>query len=152
MVARAWRRILRWLLSPVVQEIINSEIRVWGNPSRLHIARSARMINTLFNVSSGHIHVGEFTFTGHNVAILAGRHDMNTFMSERMERVPTDGCDVVIGEGVWIGSNATILGPCRIGDHAVIAANALVRHDVAPYTVVAGTPAKVVRTLDRVAS
>lgn len=143
------RRILKKLLRPVVHEIINSDIRVWGDVSRLKIAKSARMVNTLFNLSSGYIHVGELTFTGHNVSIITGRHDQNSFMAERMDGVPQHGSDIFIGNGVWIGSNAIILGPCRIGDHAVIAAGSLVRRDVEPYSVVAGMPAKTVRVLNR---
>jgi acetyltransferase-like isoleucine patch superfamily enzyme len=37
-----------------------------------------------------------------------------------------------------------VLGPCRIGDHAVVAAGALVKDDVPPYAIVAGVPARVV--------
>jgi acetyltransferase-like isoleucine patch superfamily enzyme len=42
-----------------------------------------------------------------------------------------------------------VLGPVTIGDHAVVAGGSLVREDVAPYTVVAGRPAKVVKTIAR---
>ncbi|MCK6407219.1 MAG: hypothetical protein L6Q60_14570 [Rhodocyclaceae bacterium] len=51
----------------------------------------------------------------------------------------------VIGNGVDIGAGARILGPIRIGDNAVIGANAVVICDVAPNSVVAGVPAKVIR-------
>ena len=62
---------------------------------------------------------------------------------------PHDGHDVVIGEGVWLATQALVLGPVTIGEHAVVAGGSLVREDVAPYTVVAGRPARVVRTLRR---
>jgi maltose O-acetyltransferase len=55
----------------------------------------------------------------------------------------------VIGEGVWLASHVLVLGPVTIGDHAVVAGGSLVREDVAPYTVVAGRPAKVVKTIAR---
>jgi acetyltransferase-like isoleucine patch superfamily enzyme len=42
-----------------------------------------------------------------------------------------------------------VLGPVKIGDHAVVAAGSLVREDVEPYTVVAGRPAKVVKKIAR---
>ncbi|MEY2443252.1 MAG: hypothetical protein QOJ46_2678, partial [bacterium] len=51
------------------------------------------------------------------------------------------------GEGAWIGSGAIVLGPCRIGAHAVVAAGAVVTEDVAPETLVAGVPARTVRSL-----
>jgi serine O-acetyltransferase len=51
----------------------------------------------------------------------------------------------VIGDYVRIGAGAKILGNIHIGDFAVIGANAVVLKDVAPGTVVAGVPAKVIR-------
>lgn len=53
--------------------------------------------------------------------------------------------DVAIGNDVWIGHGAIVLPGHRIGDGAVIAAGAVVTKDVAPYTIVAGVPAKPVR-------
>jgi acetyltransferase-like isoleucine patch superfamily enzyme len=53
--------------------------------------------------------------------------------------------DVVIGNDVWIGWGATILSGVTIGDGAVIGASSLVTKDVAPYTIVGGNPAKLVR-------
>ena len=53
--------------------------------------------------------------------------------------------DTVIGNDVWIGQNAVILPGVRIGDGAIIGANSVVGADVAPYTIVAGNPAKALR-------
>jgi acetyltransferase-like isoleucine patch superfamily enzyme len=142
------RRLLRAVLRPVVLDIINGDVRVWGDPSRLTLSRSAHMVNTLFNVSSGRITVGEHAFAGHNVSIITGTHDYNLLLQERMRNIPREGRDIDIGSGVWIGSNAVILGPCRIGEHAVIAAGAVVTGDVAPYTIVAGIPARPLRRIE----
>ena len=51
----------------------------------------------------------------------------------------------VIGNNVQIGVGATILGPIKVGDHALIGAHAVVIHDVPPYAVVAGVPGRVVK-------
>jgi acetyltransferase-like isoleucine patch superfamily enzyme len=59
------------------------------------------------------------------------------------------GGPVFIGENVWIGDNVVIVGPVTIGDGAVIGANSLVRQDVSPRTLVAGTPAKAIKRYDR---
>ena len=53
--------------------------------------------------------------------------------------------DTVIGNDVWIGQNAVILPGVHIGDGAIIGANSVVGHDVPPYTIVAGNPARVLR-------
>uniref|UniRef100_UPI003AB17DE5 DapH/DapD/GlmU-related protein n=3 Tax=Oscillospiraceae TaxID=216572 RepID=UPI003AB17DE5 len=52
---------------------------------------------------------------------------------------------VVIGNDVWLGHNAVIMGGVTIGDGAVVGAGAVVTHDVAPYDVVAGVPARRLR-------
>lgn len=53
--------------------------------------------------------------------------------------------DTVIGNDVWIGSNATIMPGIKIGDGAIIATNSTVTKDVEPYTIVGGNPAKPIR-------
>ena len=53
--------------------------------------------------------------------------------------------DIVIGNDVWIGSEAVIMAGVHIGDGAIIAARAVVTKDVPPYTIVGGTPAKEIR-------
>lgn len=53
--------------------------------------------------------------------------------------------DIVIGNDVWIGSNAKIMSGVHVGDGSIIAANAVVTKDVEPYTVVGGVPAKMIK-------
>lgn len=56
-----------------------------------------------------------------------------------------NGGDVVIGNDVWIGANATVLAGVTIGNGAVIGPNATVASDVGAYEVWAGNPAQLVR-------
>ena len=53
--------------------------------------------------------------------------------------------NITIGNDVWIGYNATIMAGVTIGDGAIIATNATVTKDVAPYAIVGGNPAKEIR-------
>lgn len=62
-----------------------------------------------------------------------------TFFEHRRSRLAH------IGHDTWIGASAMIKPEVTVGDGAVVAAGALVTKDVAPYTIVAGTPAKVLR-------
>lgn len=72
-----------------------------------------------------------------------------TFVTEQrfVEQPLLEGSrySVEIGNDVYIGNGATIVGPVTIGDGAVIAANAVVTHDVEPYTIVGGVPAKAIK-------
>ena len=53
--------------------------------------------------------------------------------------------DTVIGNDVWIGQNAVILPGVHVGDGAIIGASSVVGHDIPPYTIVAGNPAREIR-------
>ena len=144
---RLVRSAIRKIVRPIVLDVINHDARIWGDSTRVHVSKKARMHNTLFNTSSGSIFIEDYVFTGHNVAIITGTHDYTAELEERMNAVPSNGRDVHVGRGVWIGTNAVILGPCKIGEHAVIAAGSLVNKDVPPYAIVAGCPAKVIKVI-----
>ena len=53
--------------------------------------------------------------------------------------------DLVIGNDVWVGTEALIFSGITIGDGAVIGARAVVTKDVPPYAIVAGNPAKIIK-------
>lgn len=88
------------------------------------------------------IEIGERCLIGEFVAI----HDTNFHPVQPSE--PAKTAPVRIGHNVWIGHRATILAGVTIGDHAVIGAGAVVTKDVAARTVVAGNPAKPIRTIE----
>jgi len=62
-----------------------------------------------------------------------------------LEGHPATKGDVVIGDDVWIGGQATILSGISIGCGAIVAANSTVTRDVSPYEIVGGNPAKLIR-------
>lgn len=62
------------------------------------------------------------------------------------DAIETSFKPVTIGNDVWIGENAVILGGISIGDGAVIGAGAIVTKEVPPYTIVGGVPAKKIRS------
>lgn len=129
---------------------LSDSISIWGDEKRLFIDKSAKMNNALFNTTSGEIKVGQYAFAGHNVSILTGTHDITKRNKERMDSYPKSGRDIIIGDGVWIGSNTTILGPCKIGNSAVIASGAVVvANTIIPDgTVWAGIPARQLKKIN----
>lgn len=74
---------------------------------------------------------------------------LDTYYSPlRLEAYPSTTAPVVIEDGAYIGAGALILHGVRVGRCSVVAAGAVVREDVPPYTVVAGVPARVVKQLN----
>lgn len=61
---------------------------------------------------------------------------------------PPSAKPVVVEDDVVVGANAVILEGIRVGRGAVVAAGAVVIEDVPPHTVVAGTPARVIKQID----
>ncbi len=120
---------------------------VYGDPSRLSVDDDAVVNDALFNLSSGTITVGRHAFFGHGVVLLTGTHDFARFGADRLRSAPRSGRDIVVGDGAWLASGVVVVGPCTIGEHAVVGAGSLVLSDVDPYTLVAGTPAVVKSTI-----
>ena len=90
----------------------------------------------------GGITIDDGALLGHNVVLATFNHGVA--WKERPDLIPAP---IHIGKNVWIGAHATILQNVTIGDNAVIAAGAVVTRDVPANTVVAGVPAKAVKTL-----
>ncbi len=59
--------------------------------------------------------------------------------------LPAKNNYVIIGNDVWVGINAIVLAGVRIGDGAIVGAGSVVTHDVPPYAIVAGVPARTIR-------
>lgn len=90
----------------------------------------------------GGIFIGDGTLIGHNVVLATLNHAMDPCQRSSMIPAP-----IHIGKNVWIGSNATILPGVTIGDGAIVAAGAVVTKDVPENTLVAGVPAKIMKSI-----
>lgn len=104
--------------------------------------------------------IGKFCAIGRGVEFLmnGANHRMNavttypfSIMRHGWEKVtptladlPFKG-DTIVGNDVWIGQNVTVLPGVKIGDGAIIAANAVVARDIPPYSIAGGNPARVFR-------
>ncbi len=90
----------------------------------------------------GGIEIGDGVLIGHQVVIATLNHDFAP--ARRQNLLPEK---VTIGSNVWIGAHATILPGVTIGDNAIIGAGAVVTKDVPKNAVVAGVPAKIIKTI-----
>jgi len=98
-------------------------------------------------VSFANIIIGEGTMIGEYTSIRDANHTFGKDIHPRYSGHKAKS--IHIGKNVWIGRGVSILSGVAIGDGAVIGANSVVTHDVPPYTVVAGAPAKPLHTQAR---
>lgn len=113
----------------------------------LTIGERVSTMNTIFNLASGSVVVGDDTIFGYNCMVLTGRHQFTDGQRASLsggEEVPKDGGDISIGKGCWIASGATITGGVTIGDHVIVAGGAVVTADVPDHGIAGGIPARVI--------
>jgi len=121
--------------------------RIFGDPSRVTMGQDVVLNDALINTSSGTVVLEDHAFCGHGVCLLTGHHDYAKTGYERQSAVPQQGRNIVVGSGAWIGSNATVIGPCTIGRDAVIAAGAVVTGPVEAGWVYGGVPARPIKRI-----
>jgi acetyltransferase-like isoleucine patch superfamily enzyme len=84
---------------------------------------------------------------GPNVNFYSASHPLDPEVRNGLEG-PELGKEIHIGEDVWIAGNVTVLPGIKVGNGAVLGAGSVVTKDVAPYTIVAGNPARLVRRIE----
>ena len=114
-------------------------------PHRLYVGRRVTINEGVFIQAKGVVCVEDHVHISPYVVINTGGLMIEKFADKRKHKYKK----VVIKTGVWIGSNAIINPGVTIGEHSVIGSGAVVTKDVPAYTVVAGVPAKVIKTLKK---
>lgn len=92
--------------------------------------------------------IGDNFLSGKYVTISDNNHGdtkLETLQIQPTKRKIVSKGGIIIGNNVWVGDKATILSGVKIGDGAVIAANAVVTKSIPAYSVVAGNPAKIIK-------
>jgi len=148
-----------------------SSFRGWAGRTKIHMRENGKLIfhgmnqigrgSLIWILENGVIDIAGGGFTAGNNMIIAKErvsigkncqiawgvtisdHDFHRTFTNGVKN--TETAPVKIGDGVWIGMNATILKGVEIGDAAIVAAGALVTHNVPAHSIVAGVPARVVK-------
>ena len=139
-----------------MKKIMRSMIHIAGNILRsivLYFYRSTGAeigentmisLGAKLDVRRGKIQIGNDCLITHGSYILS--HDGAAHVIDPND----DGSGFVeIGDNVFIGVNAVVLRNVKIGDNSIVAAGAVVNKNVPEGVVVAGNPAKIIKTLDR---
>jgi acetyltransferase-like isoleucine patch superfamily enzyme len=92
----------------------------------------------------GGLDIGDDVMIGPNVSMITTGHPLDP--SQR--RSVTIGKPIVIERNVWIAAGAIIIGGVTVGENSVVAAGSVVTKNVPPNTLVAGNPARVIRSID----
>lgn len=109
--------------------------------------------NLVIHTNNEKVKIGSFCSIARNVSIQTYNHNPKkattyfigqNFFNEKWENEKVSKGGIVIENDVWIGAHSIILGGVTIHNGAVVAANSVVNKDVPPYSIVAGTPAKVI--------
>lgn len=159
--AKGWLRSLRARVRRKNRD--NREGRTWTvGASTVRVGRYTYGANLLEIRQWGEgasLDIGAFCSIADRVTVLLGGNHRVDWMTtypfgalypedlggESIVGHPATGGNVTIGNDVWVGTGAMILSGVTIGDGAVISARALVARDVAPYSIVGGNPARLLR-------
>lgn len=126
-------------------------LSTFGNHKPILIIGENCCIGEYNHISAANrIILGNNVLTGRRVTIIDNNH--GSFSKEQLDKNPltrpiTTKGDVLIDDNVWIGENVVVLSRVHIGKGSVIAANAVVTSDIPPYSMAAGVPARIIKTL-----
>lgn len=90
--------------------------------------------------------IGNYVMMGEDVTVITRNHKHDRTDIPMMEQGFEAEKTVYIGNDVWIGDKVVLLSGVHIGDGCIIGAGAVVTHDIPPYTIAAGVPAKVIKS------
>jgi acetyltransferase-like isoleucine patch superfamily enzyme len=130
--------------SPLVVHNSNSERR--RHYEKLEVGDDCYFGRELFLDLQDKIVIEDHVTVSHRVMILTHTDAGTSPLKD--EFVPTAQAPVIIRRGAYIGANVTILQGVEIGESSIVGAGAVVTRSVPPASVVAGVPAKIIKTLN----
>jgi carbonic anhydrase/acetyltransferase-like protein (isoleucine patch superfamily) len=127
--------------------LIQGPLRVtgMGNPCHFLSIGTYTIITGPLHVDlAAPVRIGDGVRIGHDVTLLTVNHAIG---EQHLRSGLSEFKGIEIGNGTWIASRVTVLPNVRLGAGSVVAAGAVVTRDVPDNTLVAGVPARVIRTL-----
>lgn len=164
---RLWLRMLQWIYMKrgkhtVIYRSVRKDIVPFNNFSLgdcsvvedfccinnavgdLHIGHHTRI--GLHNTLIGPVSIGNHVNLAQGVVVSGLNHNFQD-ITKRIDEQGVSTSPITICDDVWIGANSVITAGVTIGRHSVVAAGSVVTKDVPEYTVVAGSPARVIKKL-----
>ncbi len=133
--------VLKKLITIGNKNVIQQNFR-FGNKGIVRIGNNCRINENVYIQSAV---LGDNVLIAPNVAILASSHNFERTDIPIVEQGDTETKTVIIEDDVWLGRNVIVLPGITIGSGAIVGAGSIVTKNVAPFSIVAGAPAKLIR-------
>lgn len=128
-------------------------VNIKGDDCKLIIKNNVSITDRCIISAANRIEIGNGCLLGRDTFITDNSHGENISIDElnispHKRNIFSKGT-VIIGDNVWTGKNVCIMPNVKIGNGAIIGANSVVTHNIPPYSVAVGPPAKVIKTIEK---
>jgi len=138
-------------ITKVIQELLQTEETPFINPpfycdygNHIKVGKNFFCNYNCTMLDVGRITFGDNCLLAPNVAIYTAGHPIHPDSRNSLYEY---GIDVTVGDNVWIGGNVVIMPGVNIGSNCVIGAGSVVTKDIPAWSIAAGNPARVIRTI-----
>lgn len=136
-----------WLARKAIRQAgerlrVSSNVVIY-NPDRLTVGNHVYIGYNTY-IGGGDVILDDEVIIGPFCCVVAGNHTMR---NGSFRYGPYEYGNIHIGRGTWLGAHATVTAGVTIGAGCLVAANAVVTHDMPDFSFIAGVPARVVRKL-----
>ena len=121
--------------------VVNNQLTV-VLPKNVTIGSGVTVMNGALMMAAGGITIEDKVMIAANVQLISNNHD--PYVRDVITCRP-----ILIKYGAWVGAGATILPGVTVGKYAIVGANSVVNKDIPDYAVAVGSPAKVIKYLDK---
>ena len=113
---------------------------------KVDIGKDVSIGNRFSILSAASVQIDNHCLIASDVLITSENHGINPEEGYSYAFTPLSAKEVVIGKGCWIGEKASILPGVILGERCIVAANSVVTKSFPAYTLIAGVPAKAIKT------